>query len=115
MRCRFIVSSSVCGEGRVVAIRCPHCGHGMSPPKNARPGKYKPKCGKCDQAFSLTIPADASQPPVAEKLADSEATLAPATSQQTVVAQAGSLSDETIAPAGTMTPALSVDGPTRAD
>ena len=39
-------------------ISCPYCGHGMKI-KNARPGEYKPKCGKCDERFLLTVPPQA--------------------------------------------------------
>jgi len=41
-----------------MGISCPYCGHGMKI-KNARPGEYKPKCGKCAARFSLTVPAEA--------------------------------------------------------
>lgn len=63
-----------------MAIQCPHCSHAMTI-KDAKPGKYKPKCGKCGERFSLTIPLDAAQSPRAEKLAkpdETAATLAPA-------------------------------------
>ncbi len=36
---------------------CPHCGHSMSV-KNAKPGRFTPRCPKCMQNFVLIIPAD---------------------------------------------------------
>ena len=36
--------------------------------KDAKPGKYKPKCAKCGERFSLTVFPDASQEPLVQKL-----------------------------------------------
>ncbi len=59
-------------------LHCPYCNHSMVV-KDAKPGKYKPKCAKCGERFALTIPADATCEPVVEKLppSDAGATLAP--------------------------------------
>ena len=65
-----------------MAIHCPACGHSMTI-KDPKPGRDKPKCGKCGVPFSITVSADAKQPPLVEKLSDPQATLPPA--QQTVV------------------------------
>lgn len=54
--------------------------------KDAKPGKYKPKCGKCGERFSLTIAADPAAAPVVEKLLESAATVAPAEVHQATVA-----------------------------
>src|SRR6186713_1692448 len=51
-----------------MAILCPYCRHSMTV-KDAKPGKYKPKCAKCGKRFGLTIAADAAQPPLVEALA----------------------------------------------
>lgn len=50
-----------------MAIRCPYCQHGMSI-KEAKPGRYKPKCSKCGQRFALTIYPQADRAPLAEPL-----------------------------------------------
>ncbi|MGI8980435.1 MAG: protein kinase domain-containing protein [Pirellulaceae bacterium] len=53
-------------------LHCPHCQHSMVV-KDAKPGKYKPKCAKCGERFSLTVFPDASQEPLVQKLpADGE-------------------------------------------
>jgi serine/threonine protein kinase len=36
--------------------------------KDAKPGKYKPKCAKCGERFSLTVFPDASKEPLVDKL-----------------------------------------------
>ena len=41
-----------------MGLSCPYCGHGMKI-KNPKPGRYKPKCSKCSERFSLTVPAEA--------------------------------------------------------
>ncbi|MBC7854358.1 MAG: protein kinase, partial [Pirellulaceae bacterium] len=48
-------------------LHCPHCQHSMVV-KDAKPGKYKPKCAKCGERFSLTVFPDASQEPLVQKL-----------------------------------------------
>ena len=48
-------------------LHCPHCQHSMVV-KDAKPGKYKPKCAKCGERFSLTVFPDASLEPLVEKL-----------------------------------------------
>ena len=48
-------------------LHCPHCQHSMVV-KDAKPGKYKPKCAKCGERFSLTVYPDASKEPLVEKL-----------------------------------------------
>ena len=62
-----------------MAIICPLCSHGMTV-KDAKPGKYKPKCAKCGQRFALTVFADEKQAPLVEKLVveDVAATVLPA-------------------------------------
>jgi eukaryotic-like serine/threonine-protein kinase len=40
-----------------VAIRCPYCDFSIAI-KNAKPGRFIPKCPKCAQSFTLTVPAD---------------------------------------------------------
>ena len=48
-------------------LHCPHCQHSMVV-KDAKPGKYKPKCAKCGERFSLTVFPDASKEPLIQKL-----------------------------------------------
>lgn len=48
-------------------LQCPHCQHNMVV-KDAKPGKYKPKCAKCGERFLLTVFPDASKEPLTEKL-----------------------------------------------
>ena len=79
--------------------------------KDARPGKYKPKCGKCGEPFSLTVHADARQSPLVEKLSTSEAPL----SQRTVAELATSNVNETIATAAPLPPVANSATATRAD
>lgn len=80
-----------------MAIRCPNCGHSMNL-KDSKPGKFKPKCPKCEQRFALTVPDDPLASPTAAKLEDPNATLAPA--QKTVVANPKiSATDATLPPA----------------
>lgn len=50
-----------------MAIRCPYCQHGMSI-KEAKPGRYKPKCSKCGQRFALTIYPQPDRAPLTEAL-----------------------------------------------
>lgn len=59
-----------------MAIVCPHCQHSMTA-KGAKPGRYKPKCAKCGQAFGVTIFED--REPVSQILPKAEpaATMAP--------------------------------------
>ena len=39
-------------------IACPYCGRRIKL-KDAKPGRYTPRCGKCGRPFALTVPADA--------------------------------------------------------
>jgi serine/threonine protein kinase len=79
--------------------------------KDARPGTYKPKCGKCGERFSLTISADPASVALVEKLLESAATVAPAVLEQPTVAdrpvsgfeETISMPAESIAVAGTAT------------
>ncbi len=43
-----------------MGVLCPHCQHAIAV-KNAKPGRYSPKCSKCGQAFLLTVPAGADE------------------------------------------------------
>jgi serine/threonine protein kinase len=63
--------------------RCPHCGAGLAP-KDLKPGRYAPKCLKCQQTFVLQVQwatypnvaaavAAAAKPDVAVKVADPRA------------------------------------------
>jgi predicted Zn finger-like uncharacterized protein len=38
-----------------VAIQCPHCKHSITV-KNAKPGRFAPKCPKCAKTFVLRVP-----------------------------------------------------------
>jgi eukaryotic-like serine/threonine-protein kinase len=40
-----------------VAIVCPYCAHRLNP-KAACPGRYRPKCPNCAQAFQLIVPEE---------------------------------------------------------
>ncbi len=71
-----------------VAIHCPNCNHGMSI-KDAKPGRYKPKCSKCGRRFALTIFPESDRVPLAERLPSEPAAgtvTAPVSPQQTVPA-----------------------------
>lgn len=48
-------------------IECPYCRHGMDL-KEPKPGRFKPKCTKCLNKFSLRISADADIPPKIKRL-----------------------------------------------
>jgi eukaryotic-like serine/threonine-protein kinase len=50
-----------------VPLLCPYCQHSMVV-KDAKPGKYRPKCAKCGERFLLTVFSDASRQPLVEKL-----------------------------------------------
>jgi eukaryotic-like serine/threonine-protein kinase len=65
--------------------------------KEARPGRYKPKCPKCENRFSLTISADPAARPLVELL---EPAVQPAVAPAVVPASAASL-EETIATVAT--------------
>jgi len=67
-----------------MSTKCPHCGAGLAP-KDLKPGRYSPKCLKCQTAFVLhvqwaTYPdaaamaAAAARPEVAVKAADPNTT-----------------------------------------
>ncbi|MDX1945934.1 MAG: serine/threonine-protein kinase [Pirellulaceae bacterium] len=62
-----------------MAIHCPLCGHGMNF-KDIKPGKFQPKCPKCQQRFGLTISDDPLAAPKVSKL--------PAAAQATAAAVA---------------------------
>lgn len=66
-----------------MAIACPHCKHGFSL-KEAKPGRYRPKCSKCGQKFLLTVFPDANKPPKVElpPAEDAGATLMPESAEQ---------------------------------
>jgi len=42
-------------EGAVLGVACPHCGHRISL-RDPKPGRFRPKCPGCAQAFLLTVP-----------------------------------------------------------
>lgn len=42
-----------------MGLACPYCQHGLAL-KEAKPGKYKPKCPKCERRFLLTVASDAA-------------------------------------------------------
>src|SRR5690606_30093116 len=46
-----------------MAIECPYCGHRMSV-RDAKSGRYQPKCGKCGQRFLLLVPDGGGTPTV---------------------------------------------------
>lgn len=61
-----------------MALRCPYCQHGLTF-KDAKPGRYSPKCPNCSQKFSLTIPAEPGAEPLVKALpaAAPDATMPP--------------------------------------
>ncbi len=61
-----------------MAIRCPYCAYTITV-KNAKPGRYSPKCPQCAKQFSLIVPADPSGPWLAKPLptSNTEQTVAP--------------------------------------
>src|SRR5215213_7010469 len=67
-----------------MSSKCPHCGAGLAP-KDLKPGRYAPKCLKCQTPFVLHVQwatySDAAamaaalpRPEVAVKAADANAT-----------------------------------------
>jgi hypothetical protein len=50
-----------------VSVSCPYCRNVLKL-KGLKPGRFAPKCPKCGKAFSLTVPDDPEQPPVAAPL-----------------------------------------------
>src|SRR5262245_13983269 len=52
-----------------VLFACPYCSRVIRA-KNPRPGRYKPKCPKCQRAFVLVVPAESSSRPVTELIPD---------------------------------------------
>jgi serine/threonine protein kinase len=40
-----------------VAIACPYCDHRIQL-RGAKPGRFRPKCPRCDQAFALLVPKE---------------------------------------------------------
>ncbi|HXT59974.1 MAG TPA: hypothetical protein VN699_15150, partial [Pirellulales bacterium] len=51
-----------------MAIVCPHCG-GSIQLKAPKPGRYTPKCPKCEQPFKLTISENPAAAPLVAKAA----------------------------------------------
>ncbi len=47
-----------------MAIECPHCQFAIKI-RDAKPGRYSPKCPKCKQRFALQVPTDPDALPVA--------------------------------------------------
>jgi hypothetical protein len=50
-----------------VSVTCPNC-HKSLQLKGLKPGRFKPKCPRCGQAFQLTVPAEPGKEPVAAPL-----------------------------------------------
>ena len=50
-----------------MAIQCPLCQYSITV-KNAKPGRYTPKCPKCASPFSLTVPSDPNDEWIADAL-----------------------------------------------
>lgn len=44
-----------------MAIQCPHCQYSITV-KNAKPGRYTPKCPKCAKSFAIRVPEAADAP-----------------------------------------------------
>ena len=84
-----------------MAITCPHCAHTIHL-KAAKPGRYRPRCPKCNLPFALTVPDDAAA--VWEVRAISGVTNAPADHSRTI-------SNRT--PAAGHTPASARSSPSR--
>ncbi|MBC7852266.1 MAG: serine/threonine protein kinase [Pirellulaceae bacterium] len=87
-------------------LLCPHCQHSMVV-KDAKPGKYKPKCAKCGERFSLTVFPDASQEPLVQKLpaeaerpniANAPTVLYPPSAEGTAVPESPLPAGKTVAP-----------------
>jgi len=57
-----------------VSVVCPNCDHRLAL-KASRPGKYRPRCPKCERLFALEIPTDAEAAIVATSL-EANATVA---------------------------------------
>lgn len=77
-----------------MSIVCPHCRHAFAL-KQPKPGRYKPKCAKCQQPFLLTVFPDAGRPPLSQPLPAAAPTVA-----ETLAPAA----DKTTAPADTLPP-----------
>jgi serine/threonine protein kinase len=69
--------------------------------KDAKPGRYKPKCSKCAGRFGLTVAIDAGRAPVVEKLAQT-----PAAERVGQAASALPAFDETLVPESLPRPVL---------
>ncbi|MGE0605916.1 MAG: protein kinase [Pirellulales bacterium] len=60
-----------------MALRCPYCQHSLAF-KDAKPGRYGPKCPKCAKKFVLVVPAEKGAEPVASPLPGETPDAAPA-------------------------------------
>jgi len=63
-----------------IGITCPCCQHPMHL-KDAKPGRYQPKCSKCGRRFALTIFPDPATPPEIRTLPDKAS---PSATDQTI-------------------------------
>jgi signal transduction histidine kinase/CheY-like chemotaxis protein/HPt (histidine-containing phosphotransfer) domain-containing protein len=54
-----------------VSLNCPYCRTELAI-KNARPGRFRPRCRRCEREFWLDVSADASLPPIASALEAAE-------------------------------------------
>ncbi len=67
-----------------IAIECPYCRHPLHV-KDAKAGRYQPKCSKCARRFALLVPTDEDGQPEVRALPDAAQTMAssarPATDQ----------------------------------
>jgi membrane protein implicated in regulation of membrane protease activity len=61
------IGSRRTSEIPAVPIQCPYCQNTLSL-KEAKPGRYTPRCPKCREPFQLDVPEDPDQAPVASKV-----------------------------------------------
>ena len=69
-----------------MVIVCPNCGH-RSKLREAKPGRYQPKCSQCKHRFELEVSTDAQVEPVARRL----------TAEGTVAAGKTAIAEKTVA------------------
>ena len=77
-----------------MAIECPYCRHSLGM-KDPKPGRFSPKCPKCEKKFMLVVPSEPGAVPVVSAIR-SEREAPPSESAKAAATMAGPVGSETM-------------------